>query len=143
MIKIKYQYTIPKTCIRLSIDRQYIHRQDSWSVDTELAEIALPLIQQLKNNTQSYPSHNNDIDMGAVFTKIGPYWNGVSADDWQKVLNWIIMSFQYYRDFDDIHQMYFSAYENTGYVVDILQELEFTAFCGMMLFARYYQHLWD
>lgn len=144
MFKIKYRYTIPKTCITLSIDQQFVHKQDSWSVDTFLAEIALPLIIQLKKNTHSYPGGGvNDIDIQKALKEVEQYWNGVSAEEWNIVLDKITMAFQYYSIFDDIHQMYFDVYKDTGYVVDILQELEYSAFCGMLLFVRYYQHLWD
>lgn len=144
MIKIKYQYTIPKTCIRLSIDRQIIHRQDSWSVDTFLAEITIPLIQQLKKNKQSYPGKHDgyDITFDKIWGVVAPYWKGVDEKEWEIVLDKIIMAFYYYNNFDDINEIYFKSYGlNTA--IEIIKQLEFNAMCGMFLFARYYLHLWD
>lgn len=144
MFKLKYQYTIPKTCITLSVDRQYIHKQDSWSADMEIAEIALPLIQQLKKNTHSYPGKYDgyDVTFDKVWSVIEPYWKGVDEKEWNIVLDKIIMAFYYYNNFDDINEIYFKSYGlNTG--IEIIKQLEFDAMCGMFLFARYFLHLWD
>ena len=90
-----------------------IHSWDTWSMDHTLSYIIVPMLQQLKDTTHSYPSNLN------------------SVDEWYEILDEMIWAFTFKRDrFDTLMEDDPKA----------TQERLSNAF---RLFGKYYESLWD
>jgi len=110
--------------------------EDTWSMDATLAEIIVPMLEQLRDTTHGYPS-----DFGTF-------------EGWIEALNEMIWCFNHIRDRDWEDEFYTVVGDmvtegnrlvSTGIDVDSegLKAVELRIQTGVELFGKYYQHLWD
>ena len=90
-----------------------IHSWYTWSMDHTVSYIIVPMLQQLKDTTHSYPSNLN------------------SMDEWYEILDEMIWAFTYKRDnFDSM-------------LDEDREAAQARLTNGFRLFGKYYESLWD
>jgi len=119
-----------------------IHKYDTWSMDTTLAHIVVPMLKQLKATTHGYPS-------------------GLTEEEWNDNLDAMIFSFEsklmYWEDqfYSGEHDTHWTKLENgmtqltkgpnDTFEVDYegLRAYQERVSNGFKLFGKYYEGLWD
>jgi len=119
-----------------------IHKYDTWSMDTTLAHIVVPMLKQLKATTHGYPS-------------------SLTEEEWDNILDDMIFAFESKNN--DWEQQFYSGDikfdavdredgtselvrgHNDTFKVDTegLEEYQSRITKGFELFGKYYEGLWD
>jgi hypothetical protein len=136
--------------VNRKIDYVKIDRWDTWSMDSTLALIILPMLKQVKETKHGVPAefvHN---------------WDSSRKDNdledaekkWNEVLDKMIFSFEsFHNDWED--QFHSGEYDNTknpgqsgwlgthNYDLEGAREYEKRIQEGLELFGKHYRNLWD
>lgn len=114
---------------------------DTWSIDSTLSHIIVPLLERLQQVQMGAPLvHNEDVpeeiwcldEAWKATGETDPHW----FDRWNYVLNEMIFAMKAIRD-DNEHELfsdYFSQ-EYRDYIARVQK--------GCELFGKYFQNLWD
>ena len=143
------------------IDYVKVDRWDTWSMDSTLAHIILPMLKQLHSTKHGAPFVNDDdVPMSLKSTMAPPRDNEWDTDDnyfrrWDYVLDEMIFAFEHLVD-DSWEEEFWSGEHGTGKNIDEQiktstrewnkegQKLvEDRINNGLMLFGKYYRALWD
>ena len=126
-----------------------IHRFDTYSMDTTLALIILPMLRQLKETKHGIPS---EFIIGADGKEIGL---DAAEAKWNAVLDEIIWAFSQLNNEDSEQQFYSGEYDTTKMIgepgwqgthkIDMegLKAHNKRLKEGLELFGKYYLNLWD
>jgi hypothetical protein len=136
-----------------------IDRWDSWSADATLAQIILPLLQQLRATKHGAPFvDDEDAPAHLRSTAAPPKLNDWDTDSlhferWDWVLDEMIWSFSQRCTDDDEDQFYdHSECDDSDFMESVAQlkvdregllQHQQRKANGFKLFGKYYQHLWD
>lgn len=150
-------YSKKKRNLKIKIDRW-----DTWSLDSHLAFIILPLLQKLRETKQGSPgsldefsqtscSHQSCFDFYAESDDVA--WNS-GHKRWIEILDEMIWTFQQLQPDYDWEEQYWD--ENVGEARKIcgilikgeydhvgVQKHQERINNGLMLFGKYFQSLWD
>jgi hypothetical protein len=137
-----------------------IDRYDTWSMDSTLAEIILPMLKQLNETKHGAPyTDDNDVPEYLRSHMAQPKENEWDTDDlhfmrWDWILNEMIWAFEQKVN-DDNEAQFFDYSQSNGkspWDKDYVgPKLDFEGLTkhndrmqnGFRLFGRYYQNLWD
>lgn len=123
---------------------------DTWSLDTTLAQIIAPALQQLKEKQHGSP-HVDDEDVpehlrssNAPPTKFEGDTDALWHERWEWVLNEMIFAFNAIKD-GEYDQPFYTKKEDGHFDIDMegLRVLEDRITNGTRLFGKYYRGLWD
>jgi hypothetical protein len=121
---------------------------DTWSMDSTLALIILPMLHQLKKEKQGYALvDDEDVPEHIRSTNAPPKENEWDADEnaslrWEWVLDEIIWSFDALLKLDDdINDTHY--YIDGQFNLDAYKEYNERINRGLLLFGKYYRGLWD
>ncbi len=143
-----------------------IHDYDTWSMDTTLSHIIVPMLIQLKKTTHGSPSvDDEDVPDELKSTSAPPKKNDWDVDDnhhkrWEYVLDEMIYAFTQIRDEHPGESAYYGAAvqhtigggpEGGGFVFNLptvtdkegLDKYYARIQKGTLLFGKYYSGLWD
>jgi hypothetical protein len=132
--------------------RVHIDPYDTWNVDLTLSHVILPLLEQLRDTSNSYPI----VDPADVPTELKPtkdeldrYKKDGSLDDkaearWHWVMNEMIFAFESMTD-DSWEDRFFSLNEDGSVSSDRkgFDKYNERINHGLRLFGKYYRSLWD
>lgn len=142
-----------------------LHDYDTWSMDSTLSYIILPMLKQLKNTQHGAP-HTDDDDvpegMGLRSTEAPPRIEEWQTDEnwfkrWDWIMNEMIWSFEQISSDNNGEDQFFDHSECTEDSEDIydwrkskvkidhegLEKHQKRIQNGCRLFGKYYQSLWD
>ncbi len=141
-----------------------VHKYDSWNADHTIAMIALPLLKQLKEQTQGAPYvDDEDVPEELKSTSAPPKENDYDIDDlhfarWDYVLDCILWSFEQHVNYDPEEDKFFKFNEAVESESG-LEKLLGTGKCeidkegldayharkqkGFVLFGKYLRNLWS
>lgn len=95
---------------------------DTWSMDSTLAVIVVPMLEQLRDTLHGFPVNDDVVDEEA----------------WRDILGQMIWAFQQYLiDWEEPY------YKEGGLDMDGLRDHTAKMQVGFELFGKYYQTLWD
>ena len=140
------------------IDYVKIDRWDTWSMDSTLSHIILPMLKQLQATKHGAPFvHDDDVPEDLKSTSV-PKVEEHKTDSnyfmrWDWVLNEMIWTFEQQLDDDDESKFYdYTDSKGLPWEDDyIAPKLDMDGLKlhnqrlsnGFRLFGKYYQHLWD
>jgi hypothetical protein len=151
-------------CVRPRIEYVKLDRWDTWSMDSTLAVIVLPMLRQLHETKHGAPYvDDDDVPLALKSTSAPPKENEWDTDDnhfrrWNYVLDEMIWAFeQKVRDDDESE---FFDHSECGDIKDFIKDpsehlskskVDWVGLKrhqerkqnGFRLFGKYYQNLWD
>ena len=143
------------------IDYVKIDRWDTWSMDSTLSIIILPMLKQLKDTKHGAPfTSDDDVPEELKSTSAPPKENEWDTDDnhfkrWDYILDEMIFAFEHLID-DSWEEEFWTGEHGTGDDIEEMmrtstrkwdregqQLVEKRINNGLMLFGKYYRSLWD
>lgn len=143
------------------IDYVKLDRWDTWSMDSTLSMIILPMLKQLKDTKHGAPFvDDKDVPKELKSTSVPPKENNWDTDDnhfkrWDYVLDEMIFAFEHLVD-DSWEEKFWTGEHGTGDDIEEMmrtstrkwdrkgqQVVEKRINNGLMLFGKYYRSLWD
>lgn len=151
-----YQWVMDK--LNRKINYVKVDRWDTWSMDSTLAYIILPMLKQLQATKHGAPFvYDEDVPEDLKSTAVSKVEEHETDSNyfmrWDWVLNEMIWTFE--QKLDDDAESQFFDYTNSkglpwdsGYIApkldtDGLKLYHQRITNGFRLFGKYYQHLWD
>ena len=147
--------------VNRKIDYVKIDGWDTWSMDTTLSRIILPMLKQLQATKHGAPSvHDDDVPLALKSTMAPPKKDEWDTDDnyfrrWDYVLDEMIFAFEHLVD-DSWEEEFWSGEHGTGKTITEQMEsstrkwnregqklVEDRINNGLRLFGKYYRALWD
>lgn len=121
-----------------------LHKYDTWSMDSTLAIIILPMLKQLKVQKMGSPAVD-DVDVPwYLASHINPGANSWDTDQawhkrWDHVMDELVWTFEQLQPDADWE----SRYHVCGYDAEGMRKHQDRINNGLRLFGKYYQGLWS
>ena len=134
--------------------RKYIKidEYDTWGMNTTLAHIIVPMLEQLKDNKGGAPwvdLKDAPLELSPSYTELREYEKSGTLDTnyfkrWDYVLGEMIFAFKFERDEDLLDYWVEDKTNKENMVPDSeYMKMKERVENGRMLFAKYYSNLWD
>jgi len=125
-----------------------VHKYDTWSADSTLAYVIVPILQQFKESTHGAPKvDDEDVpeSLKATNTENNAYVDANHFERWEYVLNEMIWAFsQVNADWEDIYSsadvwdLKKPSFDHKGFAKHEQRMVR-----GFKMFGKYYNSLWD
>jgi hypothetical protein len=131
------------------IDYVKIDKWDTWSMDSTLTPIILPMLKQLKESKHGAPFvEDEDVPEDLRSTSASPKENEWDTDNnhfkrWDWVMDQMIWSFEELNKDDWEKQFYSGEGKNYKWDKDAWTKHSERIDNGLILFGKYFRNLWD
>jgi hypothetical protein len=126
-----------------------IDKYDTWSMDSTLSPIILPMLKQLKECKHGAPwTDDEDVPEGLRSTSASPKENEWDTDDnhfkrWDWIMDEMIFAFEELCKDDWQREFYENKPEEMHWDKDGWTKHNARIQKGLELFGKYYRNLWD